>query len=152
MHLVQVLWTGLYPVSPLLSCPWTGLLLLSRALQSLISSLLPPLSVWVLYYDRRSVGQSIFGFASLLMWCALSDERTGLSFTVAAGPRQRSHSRTRVPGDSRQYFTVSDSRLPFLSLPTTRRATVEVFDPASTRDCLCLVNSFDLSWLHADRV
>jgi hypothetical protein len=36
----------------------------------------------------------------------------GLSFTVAAGPRQRSHSRVRVPRDSRQYFTVSDSRLP----------------------------------------
>jgi hypothetical protein len=35
--------------------------------------------------------------AGLLMWCALSDERTGLSFTTAAGPRQRSHSRVRVP-------------------------------------------------------
>jgi hypothetical protein len=28
--------------------------------------------------------------ASLLMWGALSDERMGLSFTIAAGPRQRS--------------------------------------------------------------
>jgi hypothetical protein len=26
--------------------------------------------------------------AGLLMWGALSDERTGLSFTIAAGPRQ----------------------------------------------------------------
>jgi hypothetical protein len=34
------------------------------------------------------------------------------------------------------YFTVSDSRLPFPSPPTTRRATVEVFDPASTQDRL----------------
>jgi hypothetical protein len=33
----------------------------------------------------------------LLMWGALSDERTGLSFKIAAGPRQRSHSRVRVP-------------------------------------------------------
>jgi hypothetical protein len=66
--------------------------------------------------------------AGLLVWGALSDERTGLSFTIAAGPRQRSHSRVRVP-----YFIVSDSRLPFLLPPTTRRATVEVFDPASTR-------------------
>jgi hypothetical protein len=49
--------------------------------------------VWVLNYDRRSVGQR----------------------------------------DSRPYFTVSDSRLPFSSPPTTRRVTVEVFDPASTR-------------------
>jgi hypothetical protein len=33
--------------------------------------------------------------AGLLMWGAVSDERTGLSFTIAAGPRQRSHSRVR---------------------------------------------------------
>jgi hypothetical protein len=49
--------------------------------------------------------------ASLLMWGALSDERTGLSFTTAAGPRQRSHSRVRIPWDLWPYFTVSDSRL-----------------------------------------
>jgi hypothetical protein len=65
---------------------------------------------------------------------AFSDERTGLSFTIAAGPRQRSHSRIRVPWDSRPYFTVSDSGLPFLSPPTTRRATVELVDPASPRE------------------
>jgi hypothetical protein len=35
--------------------------------------------------------------AGLLLWGALSDERTGLSFTIAAGPRQRSHFRVRVP-------------------------------------------------------
>jgi hypothetical protein len=62
------------------------------------------------------------------MWGALSEERTGLSFTIAADPRQRSHSRVRVP-----HFTVSDLRVPFSSPPTTRGATVEVFDPASTR-------------------
>jgi hypothetical protein len=49
--------------------------------------------------------------AGLLMWGAFSDERTGLPFTIAAGPRQRSHSSVRVPRDSRPYFTVSDSRL-----------------------------------------
>jgi hypothetical protein len=58
-----------------------------------------------------------------------SDDRTGLCFTIAVGPRQRSHSRVRVP-----HFTVSYSRHPFSSPPTTPRATVEVFDPASTRD------------------
>jgi hypothetical protein len=42
----------------------------------------------------------------------LSDERTGLSFTIAAGPRQRSHSQIRVPQNSWWYFTLSDSRLP----------------------------------------
>jgi hypothetical protein len=69
-----------------------------------------------------------------LMWGALSNERTGLSFKIAAGPRQRSHSRVRVPWDSRPYFALLDSRLPFSSPPTTRMATAEVFDPASTRD------------------
>jgi hypothetical protein len=78
------------------------------------------------FYYRQMV-------AGLLMWGALSDERTGLSFTIAAGARQHSHSRVRVPWDSRPYFTVSNSKLPFSSPPTARRATVEVFDPASTR-------------------
>jgi hypothetical protein len=63
----------------------------------------------------------------------LSDERTGLSFTIAAGPRQRSHFQVRVPWDSWPYFTVSDWRLPFTSPSTTRSVTVEVFDPTSTR-------------------
>jgi hypothetical protein len=49
--------------------------------------------------------------AGLLIWGALSDERTGLSFTIAAGSRQRSHSCFRVPRASWPYFTVSDSRL-----------------------------------------
>jgi hypothetical protein len=48
----------------------------------------------------------------LLIRGALSDERTGLSFTSAASPRQHSHSRVRVPHDSWPYFTVSDSRIP----------------------------------------
>jgi hypothetical protein len=69
----------------------------------------------------------------LFLWGALSDERTGLSFVYAAGPRQRSLSLVRVPRDSWSYFTVSDMRLPFSSLPTTRRVTVQVFDPASIR-------------------
>jgi hypothetical protein len=38
-----------------------------------------------------------------------------------------------VPWDLRPYFTVSDLRLPFSSSPTTRRVTVEVFDPAFKR-------------------
>jgi hypothetical protein len=63
-------------------------------------------------------------FAVLLMWGVLSEERTGLLFTIAAAPRQRSHSRVQVPWDSRPYFTVSDLRLPFLSPPTTHWAMV----------------------------
>jgi hypothetical protein len=42
----------------------------------------------------------------------LPDERMGLSFTVAAGPRQRSHSQVRVPWDSWTNFTLSNSRFP----------------------------------------
>jgi hypothetical protein len=80
----------------------------------------------------------------------------GLSFTFAAGSRQGSHSQFRVSRDSWPHFTLSDSRLPppggpgpriyipqeqggpvytprhwvQFSLPnTTRRATVEVFEP-----------------------
>jgi hypothetical protein len=45
--------------------------------------------------------------AGLLMWGALSGERTGLSFTSSTGSRQRSHSRVRVPQNSWPYFTVS---------------------------------------------
>jgi hypothetical protein len=72
------------------------------------------------FYYRRTV-------AGLLMWGALSDVRTGLSFTIAAGPCQRSHSLVRSPLDSRPYFTVSDLRLPISSPPTTSRVTVEVY-------------------------
>jgi hypothetical protein len=69
----------------------------------------------------------------LFLWGALSDERTGMSFVYGAGPCQSSLSRVRVPWDSRPYFAVSDLRLPFSSPPMTRRVTVEIFDPASTR-------------------
>jgi hypothetical protein len=71
---------------------------------------------------------------------ALADERTCLSFTIATGPRQRSHFQVQVPWDSWPYFTVSDSRLPFSSPPMNRRATIDVFDPASTYDSLVLHN------------
>jgi hypothetical protein len=48
--------------------------------------------------------------------------------------RERSLSRVRVPWNSWPYFTASDLRFPLSSSPTTRRVTVEVFDPASTRN------------------
>jgi hypothetical protein len=76
----------------------------------------------------------------LFLWVALSDEKSGLCFVCATGPCQRKLSRDQVRSDLRPYFTVSDLRLPFSSPPTTRRVTVEVFDPVSTRvlitDCL----------------
>jgi hypothetical protein len=44
--------------------------------------------------------EQVFITVPLLMWGALSAERTGLSFTFSSGPRQRSHSRVRVLYDS----------------------------------------------------
>jgi hypothetical protein len=67
----------------------------------------------------------------LILWGALSDERTGLSVVYAARPRQRSLSRVWFRWDSWPYFTVSDFETSFSSPPTTRRVTVVVFDPAS---------------------
>jgi hypothetical protein len=76
----------------------------------------------------------------------LPDEKMALSLTIAASPRQRSHSQVRVQRYSWPQFAVSDSRLPcpriyiprsrvarlypqalssFSSPPTTCRATVE---------------------------
>jgi hypothetical protein len=72
--------------------------------------------------DRRSVGQSILvsgSYLEIFLFCltivgflilsTLSDERMGLYFTctVASGPCQSSHSRVRVPQNSRPYFTFS---------------------------------------------
>jgi hypothetical protein len=80
--------------------------------------------------------------------------------TIATGPCQSSHSWAEVPQNSWPYFTLSSetpptwrARFPYLYSPrnrwpsstlehwvpclspfTTRRATVEVFYPASTRD------------------
>jgi hypothetical protein len=52
----------------------------------------------------------------LFFWGALFDERTGLSFIYATGPRQHSRSRVRAPLDSWRYFIISDLRLPFRRL------------------------------------
>jgi hypothetical protein len=56
------------------------------------------------YYCQTATG--------LLMWGALSDERTGLPFTIADGPRQRSQFWVWVSRDSWPYHFASDSRLP----------------------------------------
>jgi hypothetical protein len=47
----------------------------------------------------------------------ISDERTGLSFTISAGPRQRSHSQVRVPWDRDHILVLSQNRdFPFRRL------------------------------------
>jgi hypothetical protein len=55
--------------------------------------------------------------ASLLISGVLSGDRTGLSFTVAARPRQCSYSQVPVAWDLRPYFTVSDLRFPDPGVP-----------------------------------
>jgi hypothetical protein len=59
-------------------------------------------------------------------WCGVST-LTGLSFTIVAGPRQRSHSQIRVPRDSWPHVTVSDSRLP----PTWRARSPYLYPPGT---------------------
>jgi hypothetical protein len=60
-----------------------------------------------IYYGMTVVG--------LLIWGFLSDERTGLSFTTASGLRQHSHSRVRVPWDSRPYHAENTGSRPITS-------------------------------------
>jgi hypothetical protein len=142
-------------------------------------------------HDQQSVGQSflvsshmwgpipIFVTVRQLQVCWYGapslDEWTGLSFTIVAGPHQRSHSQVWVLWDSWPYFTVSDSRLPqpggYLyspgtgwpsytsrywvpssSPPMTRRATVEVFKPAYTWTLNKLSSLFPLYIPRADPV
>jgi hypothetical protein len=86
----------------------------------------------------------------LFLWSALSVERIGLYFVYAVGPFQLSLFRVRVPRDPRQYFTLSDLRLPFSSLPTTRWVTVEVFDPASIRANDCWSSMYSLCTHHRE--
>jgi hypothetical protein len=68
-------------------------------------------SLFVASYDSQGHGEGITSLSwikapiwglrpDLLMWGGLSDERTCLTFTIAAGPLQRSHSQVRVPQDS----------------------------------------------------
>jgi hypothetical protein len=90
--------------------------------------------------------------AGLLMWGALSDERTGLSSTIAAGSSPAQSLSGPSPVGLMTIFYFFRLVTSFSSSPTTRRTTVEVFDPASTRDnqvCVrltCLANQM----LHID--
>jgi hypothetical protein len=100
---------------------------------------------WLLIYDclhsqvkvkvtlRLTVSQAaskswlLFDSHGIVLWGALSDKRTGLSFVMLLTLA------SAVPWDSRPYFTVSHLRLIFPWPPTTRRVTVELFDPDFTR-------------------
>jgi hypothetical protein len=102
-------------------------------------------------YDRRSVGQSVLvsgthlglrpdfhccqTAAVLLVWSALSDERTGLPFTIAPDPRHRSHSWVQVPWGLWPHFTLSNSRFPNLKgqvllFISTRKRVAQLYPQA----------------------
>jgi hypothetical protein len=79
-------------------------------------SFIPSLSLCLSLLLRSKISQHFYysqTVAGLLICGALPDERTGLSFTISAGSRQRSHLRFPVPWNSRPYFSASDSRLLF---------------------------------------
>jgi hypothetical protein len=57
----------------------------------------------------------------------------------------------RWASPAQSLFTVSNSRLPFSSPPTTRRVTVEVFDPASTREASLRLAELLLLYLRGER-
>jgi hypothetical protein len=67
--------------------------------------------------------------AGLLMWGTLSDERTGMSFTISAGPRQRSQFRVRVPSGNLSCYNLSANHAEVTSLNSGGIAflTVSVF-------------------------
>jgi hypothetical protein len=68
-----------------------------------------------------------FTISGLLMWSALSDEKSGLYFSVFAGHGQRSLSQIWVPWDSWAYFIVSIFETP----PTWRTRFLYLFPPGS---------------------
>jgi hypothetical protein len=105
-------------------------------------------TAWLVYYRlsvtspslilRPTVSRLVYLWKKTPVCVALSDERTGLSFTVAPGSRQPSHFYVRVSWDSLPYFTLSDSRLPVSSPLTTRKVTIDVSDNSRNPHFCCL--------------
>jgi hypothetical protein len=90
-------------------------------------------------------------FAGLLMWGVLSDERTGLLFTIAGGHHQCSYTWVRVPQDSWLYFNVADLRLPQPGLPSPciyipQEQASPVIPPSSGFPFCCLLLLAGLRW------
>jgi hypothetical protein len=96
----------------------------------------------------------------LLLWSLcniLFDEKMGLSFAIAAGPRQRSHSHVRLPRDSWPHFTVSDSRLPPPGGPGPRIYISQyqggpVIPPGTGFPCRRLLRLAGIRWRYSTRL
>jgi hypothetical protein len=79
----------------------------------------------------------------------------GLSFTIPAGPRQRSDSQFWVPRDSWPYFTVSVSRLPQTGGPGPRiyipqEEGCPVIPPGTGLPLLRLLRLAALRWTYSE--
>jgi hypothetical protein len=81
--------------------------------------------------------------AGLLMWGALSDDRTGLSFTIAAGPSQRSHSGPRPVGLATIFYCLRFETSLFVASYDSQGYGGGI-DPASTREFVASSSDF---WL-----
>jgi hypothetical protein len=88
-------------------------------------------------YDQNFI--TVHTVASLLMQDALSYERAGLSSTIAA---DASYSPVEVPWDSVTIFYTLRFETSLFFAPSSRRATVKVFDPDSTLNCSTLHSVF----------
>jgi hypothetical protein len=130
LQLEQLTVNGLPRLAPFL----TGLRVSPLPLWRMTSEESPPIGFCLaseseLLYDWRfsplRLMTSIFFSSTECLWSQslcniLSNERMSLSFIIAAGPRQRSHSQVSIPRDSWPHFTVSDSRLSQLGGPGPR--------------------------------
>jgi hypothetical protein len=92
--------------------------------------------------------------AGLLMRSAVSDERTGISFTTAAGPRQRSHSRVESRGthDHILLSQIRDSpnakgQVPLFISPRNRVALIL---PDTGFPSRCLLRLAGLRWRYSN--
>jgi hypothetical protein len=81
--------------------------------------IIDPISTWEPPEFKVRVKDTLRLASVTVFFCGAPSLKDMFSL-YAAGPRQRSLSR---------YLTVSDLRLSFSSTPTTRRVTMEVFEP-----------------------
>jgi hypothetical protein len=86
------------PISPLPRHDW--LTFQSQSYVTLRPTVSQPISLGIKHLSGAQDEMLLLSVAGLLMWDALFDERTDMSFTIAACPRQLSHSRVRVLRDS----------------------------------------------------